>query len=132
MKTWIKRKVHAYERMRFDQEPVRTKLPFEWGLEHIGGEAAESDPQKYLDRFVEETIAESDAWYAVRPAEDYKLDGNVLTFTSAVQSPWAENNRVYGQSFPAKAGKARRSGARWWCWRSGTRGGTSSRAFAAG
>ncbi len=101
MKNWIKRKVHAYEKMRFDQEPVRTKLPFAWGLEHIGGDAVERDPRGYLDRFVEETIAHSEAWFAARPAEDYRLDGNVLTFTSAIRSPWPENNRVYGQYFPA-------------------------------
>jgi hypothetical protein len=75
MKHWIKRQVHAYEKMRFDQEPVRTKLPFEWGLEHIGGDPAERNPRAYLHRFVEETIAESDVWFAMRPAEDYKLDG---------------------------------------------------------
>jgi len=106
MKNWIKRKVHAYEKMRFDQEPVRAKLPFEWGLEHIGGEASERDPRKYLETFVAETIAGSDAWYASRPAQDYKLEGNVLTFTSAINSPWAENNRVYAQYFPASGDKA--------------------------
>lgn len=111
MKNWIKRKVHAYEKMRFDQEPVRTKLPFEWGLEHIGGEASESDPRAYLDRFVADTIAESDAWFAAPPAQDYKLEGNVLTFTSAIRSPWAENNRVYGQYFPAPSSTNGRASA---------------------
>ncbi|MDE3110796.1 MAG: prolyl oligopeptidase family serine peptidase [Acidobacteriota bacterium] len=102
MKSWIKRRVHAYEKMRFDQEPIRTRLPFEWGLEHIGGDAVEPNPRAYLDQFVRQTIAESDAWFAAPPAQDYKLDGNVLTFTSAIRSPWAENNRVYGQYFPAR------------------------------
>lgn len=103
MKNWIKRRVHAYEKMRFDQEPVRTRLPFEWGLEHVGGDAAENDPRGYLNRFVEGTIARSEAWFEAPPAEDYKLEGNVLTFTSTVRSPWKENNRVYGQVFPASA-----------------------------
>jgi hypothetical protein len=103
MKKWIKERVHAYEKMRFDQEPVRAKLPFEWGLEHIGGDAAERDPRGYLDQFVEQTHADSDSWFATQPAEDYKLDGGVLTFTSAIRSPWAENNRVYGQYFPARS-----------------------------
>ncbi len=101
MKNWIKRRVHAYEKMRFDQEPIRTKLPFEWGLEYIGGNAVEPDPRGYLDRFVEQTVADSDAWFRTPPAGDYRLEGNVLTFTSAIRSPWAENNRVYGQFFPA-------------------------------
>ena len=103
MKSWIKRRVHAYERMRFDQEPVRTKLPFDWGLEHLGGDATERDPRGFLDRFVQQTVSQSDAWFAAPPAQDYKLEGNLLTFTSSIHSPWAENNRVYAQYFPAGA-----------------------------
>jgi len=88
--------------MRFDQEPNRRRLPFAWGLEHIGGDAAESNPQAFLDQFVEETVSRSDAWYAMTPADDYALDGDVLTFTSAIASPWPENNRVHAQLFRAR------------------------------
>lgn len=105
MKNWIKRKVHAYEKMRFDQEPIRTKLPFDWGLEYVGIEAANGNARAQLEKFVEQTIAESDEWFAAPPAEDYALHGNVLTFTSAIRSPWTENNRVHAQYFPARAGK---------------------------
>ena len=100
--SWLERKIRRYEHMRWAQEPNRRTLPFAWGLEHIGGSATEADPRAFLDRFVEETLAHSDEWYASTPAEDYSLADNVLTFTSAIASPWPENNRVYGQFFPAR------------------------------
>ena len=69
--SWYARKVHRYEKMRWDQEPNRPVLPFLWGLEHIGGSANEPDPRGFLNRFVEETIARSDDWFAVCSADDY-------------------------------------------------------------
>ena len=42
-------------------------------------------------------------WYSAEEVRDYRLDGeNVLTFTSTVESAWAENNTVHAQFFPAK------------------------------
>jgi len=97
---WLEQKIRRYEHMRWAQEPNRRVLPFAWGLEHVGGNANERDPRVWLNRFVDETLAHSDEWFAVSPASDYKLDGsNVLTFTSQVESPWPENNRVHGQLF---------------------------------
>jgi hypothetical protein len=103
MPGWYEQRVLHYEKMRFDQEPRRSRLPFEWGLEHIGGDPADPDPAACMERFVDQTIEHSDAWYAPPPASDYALEGNVLSFTSAVESPWRENNRVYGQLFRARA-----------------------------
>jgi Prolyl oligopeptidase family len=100
--SWLEQKIRRYEHMRWAQEPNRRTLPFTWGLEHIGGSANEADPRAFLDRFVEGTLARSDEWFATGPAEDYFLDGNVLTFSSAIASPWPENNRVYGQLFPVR------------------------------
>jgi hypothetical protein len=99
---WLEQKIRRYEHMRWAQEPNRRVLPFAWGLEYIGGSASEADPRGFLDRFIDETIAHSDEWYASTPANDYALDGNVLTFTSQIASPWPENNRVYGQVFRAR------------------------------
>ncbi len=114
--SWIEQKVFAYEHMRFAQEPDRRVLPFAWGLEHIGGSATERDPRGWLENFARETVAHSDEWFATTPADDYALNENVLTFTSAIESPWPENNRVHAQLF-----QARRSGpavvvlAQWNC-----------------
>src|ERR1700692_2407306 len=83
--SWIEQKVFAYEHMRFAQEPARRVLPFAWGLEHIGGSATERDPRGWLENFARETVAHSDEWFATTPADDYALNDNVLTFTSAIE-----------------------------------------------
>ena len=88
--------------MRFEQEPNRRTLPFAWGLEHIGGAADNPDPRGYLEQFAAETVAHSDDWFAVTPADDYVLKNDILTFTSQVASPWPANNRVHAQFFPGR------------------------------
>jgi hypothetical protein len=100
--SWLERKVRRYEHMRWAQEPNRPVRPFAWGLEHIGGSEGETDPRAYLDRFADDKIAHSDEWFSVEAARDYVLDKNVLTFSSAIESPWPANNRVYGQVFPVR------------------------------
>ena len=99
---WLERKIRRYEHMRWAQEPNRRVLPFTWGLEHIGGSAKDPNPRAFLDRFVDDTRARSDEWFAVTPAPDYDLHDNVLTFASQIASPWPENNRVYAQLFRAR------------------------------
>ena len=101
MASWFEQRIRRYEHMRWAQEPNRRTLPFSWGLEHIGGNARDPNPRAFLDRFARDTLARSSEWYAVTPAEDYTLEGNVLTFTSQIASPWPENNRVHGQVFRA-------------------------------
>jgi dienelactone hydrolase len=103
---WYEDRVRRYERMRWEQEPNRRSLPFAWGLEHIGGDAADADPREYLNHFVGETVRHSEDWFACTPADDYTLDDNVLTFTSQISSPWAANNRVHAQFFPGKKPRA--------------------------
>ena len=102
MSDWFKTLVHRYEQMRFDQEPRRSRLPFAWGLEHLAAETNGDDPRSFLNSYVEDTIARSEEWYALTTAADYAVRDGVLTFTSAISSPWPENNRVYGQLFRAK------------------------------
>jgi hypothetical protein len=99
---WLEQRVLAYEQMRFAQEQNRRVLPFEWGLEHIGGRANEHDPRGWLDQFIEHTLARSDDWFATDSASDYAVKDGVLSFTSAVVSPWPENNCVRAQVFCAR------------------------------
>ena len=99
---WFETKIRRYEHMRWAQEPDRRVLPFAWGLEHIGGSANDPDLRAFMNRFVDDTLARSDEWFAVTPAKDYDLRDNILTFTSQIVSSWPENNRVYGQLFRAR------------------------------
>jgi dienelactone hydrolase len=111
MPSWYEKRVRRYEQMRFDQEPKRRTLPFAWGVEHIGGHAADPDPRAFFERYVADAVAHSDDWYAVEPAGDYSLAENILTFSSAVTSPWPENNRVHAQVFPARYSRKGTRGA---------------------
>ena len=99
---WLEQTIRRYEHRRWTTDDNRRVLPFEWGLEHIGGRANEPDPRGYLDRWVEERLAHSDDWFATTPAGDYRLADGVLTFSSGVHSPWPVNNVVHARFFPAK------------------------------
>ncbi|HEY6464677.1 MAG TPA: prolyl oligopeptidase family serine peptidase [Candidatus Acidoferrales bacterium] len=99
---WFEQKIRRYEHMRWAQEPNRRALPFGWGLEHIIESPNGTSPRVLLDRFVADTIASSDDWFAATPVADYKLENSVLTFTSQIASPWPENNRVHAQFFPGR------------------------------
>ena len=126
--SWLEQKVLAYEQMRFAQEQNRRVLPFEWGLEHIGGDSDRSATHAVgSSNFARDTVAHSDEWFATTPADDYALADNVLTFTSAIESPWPENNRVHAQ-FSGRAAAARPSSSS----PNGIPAGKSSRTSAAG
>jgi dienelactone hydrolase len=107
--TLLEQKIRRYEHKRWAAEPNRRSLSFSWGLEHIGGRENEADPRAFLGRFVEQTLAASDAWFACETPDDYELTAasngaawkGTLEFTSAIGSPWTENNRVHGRLFPA-------------------------------
>lgn len=108
---WLEQTIRRYEHRRWTRDDNRLVRPFEWGLGYIGGPSNGADPRPWLERWVAERIATSDEWYATEPASDYKLEErtqgsgrteNVLTFTSAVESPWAVNNTVTAYFYPAK------------------------------
>ncbi len=100
--SWLEHRIRRYEHRRWTRDDNRRVLPFEWGLEHIGGRADEPDPRGFLEGWVEHTLAHSDEWYATTPGDDYRLADGVLTFTSAVRSPWPQNNLVHARFFAAK------------------------------
>src|SRR5260370_7343979 len=105
--SWLEQKIRRYEHARWTTDDNRRVFPFEWGLEHIGGRRDEPDPRAFLNAWVEETLAHSDDWFAVNPADDYVLHppengasgGLVLTFTSQLVSPWPKNNLPHARFF---------------------------------
>jgi hypothetical protein len=100
---WLERKIRRYEHRRWTTDDNRRVQPFRWGLEHIGGDPAASNPAEYVRQYAKYSIEHSPEWFATSAANDYALDHeNVLTFTSSIESPWPENNQVYAQLFPAK------------------------------
>lgn len=107
---YLERIVRRYEHKRWADENNRVSRAFDWGLEHIGGSADDPDPRAFLERFSAETIHSSDRWFAAGPPEDARLEdapeGKVLAFTSAVRSPWAQNNTVWARYFPVPGARA--------------------------
>jgi len=100
---WFERKILRYEHRRWTTDDNRLVRPFAWGLEHIGGDSRDPHPAEFLRRYSQQAIESSKSWYATTPAGDYRLsDGNLLTFTSSIASPFQENNTVYAQLFPAR------------------------------
>jgi hypothetical protein len=99
---FFERKIRRYEHRRWTKDDNRRVQAFHWGLEHIGGSPDHPSPGCFVRQYAENVIANSRDWYAATPALDYRLDtDNVLTFTSAIASPWPENNTVYARLWPA-------------------------------
>jgi dienelactone hydrolase len=87
----------------------RVVRPFEWGVEWAerwpqAGKFPRNghDPEAYLRLLNRELLTASADFYSYTPPTDFSLDGNLLRFTSAVETPHHENNLVHGQWFPAK------------------------------
>lgn len=87
----------------------RVVRPFEWGLDwaqhwpqaaHISPNG--DGPGEWLAKLSRSAIERSDEFFAHRTPSDFHLSGNLLRFTSAVNTPYAENNVVHGQWFPGK------------------------------
>ena len=95
---WRERRWHARDKNRFPRQ-------FEWGTEHLGL-SDEGNPQRTLELFVKEALADSDSFYACEPASDYNFNGETLKFSSAVQTPYEVNNVVWGRLFPANSNLA--------------------------
>ena len=87
----------------------RVVRPFEWGLEWTRGwPVSRQNPQNghdshaYLRLLNRAALESSDQFFAYESPTDFELTGNLLRFTSAVETPHPENNRVHGQWFPAR------------------------------
>ena len=105
----IARAFHHWERRLAAVSTDRVARPFEWGLEWLAGEPVPAgDPAAALQAWGDATIARSAEFYDVEPAHDYRLDGDLLTFTSAVRTPHPDNNRVRARYFVDGSPRGRR------------------------
>lgn len=92
----------------------RVVRPFEWGVEWvrnwpIANSAPEggADPESFLRSLNDIAIARSDEFFGYDVPRDWQLQDGMLRFTSAVRTPYTENNVVHGQWYPAKQPKGR-------------------------
>jgi len=104
---WFEQKIRRYEHRRWTTDDNRRVRPFEWGLEHIGGDPNDPDPRAFLREYAAQAIENSASWYHTEPASDYSLDSdNILRFTSSILSGWPENNTVHAQLYPTTQKRA--------------------------
>ena len=87
----------------------RVVRPFDWGLEWAGEWPVTRklgrnghNPEAWLLALNRAALEASDSFYAYDTPRDFRLEGDFLKFTSAVATPFPENNTVHGMWFPAK------------------------------
>jgi hypothetical protein len=107
---WIDR----WERKLATRDTNRVVRPFEWGVEWAASIGPPFSPAErngdtsgWLADFADRALAASDRFYSYQPVTDYRLDGQHLTFTSPVSSPYPVNNTVHALWFPAPKDRGR-------------------------
>jgi dienelactone hydrolase len=109
---------HAWERRLHSASKDRIVRPFEWGLDWIepNGHAPDTPAEGILLDWAVHAVANSERFFETRPASDYTFapaaDGTtgLLSFSSALATPHAENNTVRARYFrSARHEKGRRA-----------------------
>jgi hypothetical protein len=77
----------------------RRSLPFEWGTEHLGI-TSNGNSATALQDYVSRALRDSESFYTCEPGTGYEFDGEILKFPSAIETPYPENNTVWGRFFP--------------------------------
>ncbi len=96
----LKRYMHGRERHHAFLEDNRVVHPFDWGTEFIGVEQNGDDPRKIFSEFSKYTVEHSDEFFFSPDVQDFRLDGDLLTWTSGIETTSPENNTVYAKYFP--------------------------------
>jgi dienelactone hydrolase len=99
--------MHGRERAHHERDNNRLVRPFEWGLSFISDHVNGDDPRDVLRDHAAQAMRDSHSFYALPQVPDFQLQGDELTWTSAVNTPSAENNLARARYFPVKPGKAR-------------------------
>ena len=105
----ISRVFHNWERRLAAAAENRTVRPFEWGLDWIPEVTPNGRPfAAELVDWADAATAASDDFYTPLEATTYTLEGDRLSFPSAVETPHPENNTVVCRYFPDGSLRGRR------------------------
>src|SRR5262245_11853717 len=92
--------IEGRERYLHGRDNNRKSLPFEWGAEHVGIEASDSAKTALCD-YVAKALLDSSAFYSSPSTTNFQLEQEILSFPSAIETPYPENNTVRGRFFEA-------------------------------
>src|ERR1044072_2719026 len=105
----LKAYMHRRERYLAMLNDDRLVRPFAWGGEFLGlsanGPYAEA-PEEAIRKYAAEAFKNSDEFFHLPAIADFELNSDLLTWTSAVDTPTKENNTACARYFPAKDRRA--------------------------
>src|SRR5690349_19385980 len=101
--------MYRRERWYHQRDNNRIVRPFEWGLPYIVDHVNGDDPRELFRNHTQRVMTASEDFYALSPVSDYRLEGDQLTWTSAVHTPSPENNTARARFFPAKTKNGKQS-----------------------
>jgi dienelactone hydrolase len=94
--------MHRRERWYHQLDNNRLVRPFDWGLSYVFDHVNGDDPRDLLRLHSDRVMKASEDFYALPQITDYKLEGDQLTWTSAVHTSSAVNNVARARFFPEK------------------------------
>src|SRR2546425_7385329 len=84
----LRRYIESRERYFHGRDTSRASLPFEWGLDWTGVKPnGHGNPLHSLKDFACRALQSSPSFFSCDPAAAYSLDGELLRFPSAVDTP---------------------------------------------
>lgn len=92
--------MHARERRLSQRDTNRRVRPFEWGASFIAEHVNGDDPRRIFEQHTQHVMQRSEDFYALPAVNDYRLTGNLLTWTSAVHTTSPDNNIARARFFP--------------------------------
>jgi len=99
--------MHRREHWYHQRDNNRLVRQFDWGLEFVVDHVNGDDPRNVLKDHTASVMRSSADFYALPEIHDYRLDGDQLTWTSAIETPSIENNTARARFFPAKPRQSR-------------------------
>lgn len=94
--------MRAREIAHTKRDDNRVVRPFAWGLEHVAEHVNGDDPRTILRQHTRGAMANSEEFYALPEINDWNLQGDHLTWTSAIITSSVSNNTVHARLFTPK------------------------------
>jgi hypothetical protein len=94
--------IRTWENRLARRDARRVVRPFEWGWEWLDLDETGGDPGARMRQWSQSVLADTGAFFAYSPPEDYRLQDGHLTFTSPLTGPYPEDNQVHADFFPSR------------------------------
>lgn len=90
----------AWEEELNSRVTTRKTRPFGWGVEYLHHPLPAGGEKERLFRYADWALENSEDFYAIPAVPEFSLEGDRLTFPSAVAGEHRENNLVHGRYYP--------------------------------